>query len=309
MAIDQVQASDSELKSTLNNNSDRDVDLPTITRKAQKAKHWGRRGRQIILSDEEDNQNHTQLNTTPMTPTKKRDASEAYASPPSTKKRIRLSLSPNGKNKIEVVSVLDKPSEIKRDKKPRHIVLSKRNYVDNVYPMHNEVLTPQEHWDEKSFDLSSPRLVRPLPLRYTLVEEKNPMTGGPCDRAYVPDIPADDIKKVLFLNPKYTNIRLVGKWAERKLAEEIAKYDRVKRFWLFNYGYAYCPGWDCKHEFVAATFAEELQSPWVVAWLAELIGRKDVYTILDHLEWKMAKELREMEKLEEEAKLVEEEEE
>ncbi|ROW16140.1 hypothetical protein VPNG_01785 [Cytospora leucostoma] len=315
---------DMERKLPLNSNSDSDMDLSTILKKAQRR---GRRGRRIILSDNEDgvddqanrstvtapqinlnndneNTNTTKVETensprsTPMTPVKKRAATEAYPSPPPTKKRIRMSLSPDGNHKLAVVDVEAKPSLMKRDNKPRPIVVSKRNDVDDVYPTHHHVRTPQDDWEEWKFDLSSPRLVRPLPLRYTRVELQNPHTGSMYDSVHVPGTPEDNIKKDLFLHPERSGIKWVGEMAEQKLAEEIRKYERVKKFWLFNHGYAYCPGWDCKHEFVAAHFAEEIQSPWVAAWMAELIGRKDVYLILDHLEWRMRKQMEEMEKQE-----------
>lgn len=328
-----------ELKPTLDSESDSDITLSGIVRKTLEAR--GRRRcsrRKIIPSDEEEKDNHkkdvttvitaevdlrdrtepvtkaagdmekhTQHFSTPITPTKKRTASEAYPSPPPTKKTIRISLSPDGNNKVKVMTVEHKPSEMKRNNKPRPIVLSKRNNVDNVYPVHYETLTPQELWEEKHFDLSSPRLVQPLPLRYKLVEEKSPLTGGLYDLVLIPEMPADNIKKDLFIHPKHTNIRWVGEWAERKLTKEIGMYERVKKFWLFNYGYAYCPSWDCKHEFVAMEFSEEMQRPWVVAWLAELIGRRDVYMILGHLEWRMTKELERMEKGEKEEREEEDE--
>lgn len=45
---------------------------------------------------------------------------------------------------------------------------------------------------------------------------------------------------------------------------------------------------------------EEIQSPWVVAWLAGLIVRREVYLMLRHLEWIMRNELEMMEEGEEE---------
>lgn len=316
---------DTERKLPLSSDSDSDMDLSTVLKKAQRR---GCRGRRIVSSDNEDgvddqtnrptvsapqagllnNDNEDtnaakveaekSLRSTAMTPAKKRAGTEAYPSPPPTKKRIRMSLSPDGSHKLAVVDVEAKPSLMKRDNKPRPIVVSKRNDVDDVYPTHHHVRAPQDDWEEWRFDLSSPRLVRPLPLRYTRVGLQNPRTGSMYDSVHVPGVPDDNIEKVLFLHPERAGIRWVGRMAERKLAEEVRKYERVKTFWLFNHGYAYCPGWDRKHEFVAAHFAEEIQSPWVAAWMAELIGRRDVYLILDHLEWRMKKQLEEQEKLE-----------
>ncbi|ROV91757.1 hypothetical protein VSDG_06457 [Cytospora chrysosperma] len=311
---------------TFDSDSGNNPILTSITRKAMKemVRGRGRCSRKIILSDEEDEvdqrgttavitsradlQCRTETVTTVavdlekhtptpmMTSNEKRAALEAYPSPPPTKKRIRISLSPGGNTNLEVVSIEHKPSEMKRDNKPRPIVISKRNHMNNADPVQHETPTPQELWEEKRFDLSSPRLVRPLPLRYKLVEEKSLLPGGTYDRTYIPETPADSIKKELVVHPRHPNIRWGGVWARRKLAEEVAKYERIKKFWLFNYGYAYCPSWDCKHEFVAMEFAEEMQSPWVVAWLAKLISHKDVYLILEHLEWGMMKEMGDMEK-------------
>ncbi|ROW11628.1 hypothetical protein VMCG_01545 [Cytospora schulzeri] len=318
-----------EPKPTLDSESDSDLTLTDIMRKTMRARGRARRGRQVISSDEDavedqkdttvttsdvnlqnrtetvttaaiDLEKHTNLTTTPTTPNKKRAVPVAYPSPPSTKKRLRIRLSSDGNEKLEVVGIEHKPSEMKRNNKPRPIVVSKHNYVDDVCLVHHETTTPQELWEEKRFDLSSPRLVRPLPLRYKVVEDKSPITGGFYDRVCIPDMPADNIKKDLVVHTEHPKLRWGGVWAQGKLAEEVAMYERVKKFWLFNYGYSYCPSWDCKHEFVAVEFAEEMQRPRVVAWLAELIGRKDVYLILDHLEWRMTKKLEKIEKIEEE---------
>lgn len=67
---------------------------------------------------------------------------------------------------------------------------------------------------------------------------------------------------------------------------ERARYDRVKWFWLFNDGWAYLPGWDDKYRYAARRFQREMESPWVAAWLGELIGEEEVAKILAHMEVK-----------------------
>lgn len=315
-----------EINHTLDSDSEDSMTLSGMFRKRLEVRGWRRRCRQIISSDDSDENSQKEVittpitssddlqgrtapataaafdlkkptnpKTTPLTSTKKRAASEVFPSPPPTKKTIRINIRSDGNDKLKVATVEHKkPSKMKRNNKPRPIVLSKSNKVDNTLPVHHEPLTPQQLWEEKRFDLSSPRLIRPLPQRYKLIEETGPLASGPDSRVFIPDVPADDIRKVLSINPSRAGMRWAGGWAKGELAREVAMYERVKGFWLFNYGYAYCPSWDFKHEFVAAEFAEEMQRPRVVAWLAELIGREDVCLVLEYLEGRMAKELERM---------------
>lgn len=132
-------------------------------------------------------------------------------------------------------------------------------------------------WGEERLRLGQyPRLVTTKTSYRFLQQHKNQGTGTSSEYVCVPVAPADDIEKTLCLGgrtAKTTLLRWCGDWAERKLHREIAKYEAVKEFWVFDY----CkdlvmPGFKEKEEFCAGQFLEELQSPWVCAWLREFLG-------------------------------------
>lgn len=138
-------------------------------------------------------------------------------------------------------------------------------------------------WDEEKFHLDYPHLMSPCPTRYTFSTASHPATGGDGkDEPFIflPDTPRDDIPKTVFLHADRPHLRWGGRWARAKLAREVRKYERVKALWLFEHDHGFLPGYDDKHAFVAAVFARELESPWVLAWLRELIGEEDVARIL-----------------------------
>lgn len=282
---------------TLNSDSDNDAAMSFPLGTARKAPRRSPRVQQTGNGNEIDCQKATMSNTTPkagpkktITSGNKRAASEEYPTPPPTEKKIKLVFRPASKDHPETFDVEDTDSKKKRWNKPMRIMVPKRQAMATSTMADHKTL-----WEEKHFDLQSPLLDRSAPLKYTTIEVKSPRTGETQDQVCVPDSPLDNIRKVLFLHPLHTGIKWVGAHAERKLAAEKAKYERVKEFWLFGYGHAYCPNWDQRHQFVAETFHEELQSPWVLAWLAQLIGPDNVYQILDHLEQKMTKALEDFE--------------
>lgn len=145
-------------------------------------------------------------------------------------------------------------------------------------------------WDESSFNLEYPRLVNPRPVEYAwTTQQQDATTGDPGDKhaplqCLLPVPPADDITKTIFLHPARPGLRWGGRWAAAKLAREVEKYERVKEFWLFEHDHGFLAGYDDKHAFVAAVFARELGSPWVVGWLRELLGEADVGRVLAALE-------------------------
>lgn len=147
---------------------------------------------------------------------------------------------------------------------------------------------PAKHWKPSTFTLDFPHLRQRevTELTYTWAYEQDPYQPDVFRPTCWPDAPEDTIPKTLFLNKCHRRIAWSGKWAEAKLQAEIARYDRVKWFWLFNDGWAYLPGWDDKHLYVARRFRREMESPWVVAWLEELIGEEEVAKILAHMEKK-----------------------
>lgn len=152
-----------------------------------------------------------------------------------------------------------------------------------TFPGHIEMV-PSRHWNTATFDLVYPRLrLLPSQLTYTWAYEKCPDKPGGFRPTCWPNTPEDTIVKKLFLHPAYRQITWSGPWAEAKLQAEIARYDRVKWFWLFNDGWAYFHGLDNKHRYVARRFRREMESPWVMAWLGELIGEGEVAKILDYM--------------------------
>lgn len=152
---------------------------------------------------------------------------------------------------------------------------------------------PTKHWKTSTFDLAYPHLhhTHVDQLTYTWAYERCPYRPEVFRPTCWPDAPEDTIRKDLFAHPTHREVAWSGPWAERKLAAEVARYDRVKWFWLFNDGWAYVPGWDDKHRYAARRFRREMESPWVVTWLRELIGEGEVAKILAHMEEKERKDV------------------
>lgn len=153
---------------------------------------------------------------------------------------------------------------------------------DNTQPPPGVKISATDLWDESEFKLQYPRLINPYPVKYIWEERPDPATDRFADKrtpSCFPVTPADDINKTIFVHPDLPRVKWGGGWGAAKLAKEIQKYERVKAFWLFENDHGYLPGFDDKHLFVAAVFAAELRSPWVVGWLRELIGEEDVSMI------------------------------
>lgn len=156
---------------------------------------------------------------------------------------------------------------------------------DNTRPPPGCRLNPTDLWDESAFNLSSPRLVKPHPLKYIWSTFETSTDGDKVTKHHTPSClpvaPADDIPKTMSIHPDRPGMRWTGAWAKAKLAVEVERYERVKAFWLFENDFGFLAGLDDKHEFVASVFARELDSPWVVGWLRELIGEEDMGKIMD----------------------------
>lgn len=303
-----------ELTPTPSSDSESDAVMPLVTRGATNEVGGQKDATTVAMSKfnpkddiktaikvEIDSEKHQPI-ATPVTPEKKRAASK-YPTPPPTKK-IRVTIKCIRENAPEAAEINDTNPKLRRHNKTLRIIIPKRQDTYKSSPVEDhEVLTPEGPWAEKRLGLLSPQSIPPTPLPCSSAETESPHTVEDDlhhDREdLLPDAPADNSRKVLSLHPARTGIRWVGELSERKLAKELEKYERVKGFWLCNDGHAHCPGWDCKHEFVAHEFAEEVQSPWVLAWLAELIGRSDVYLILDNLERRMRGEFEGFEGVEE----------
>lgn len=159
--------------------------------------------------------------------------------------------------------------------------------VDPLRPL-NCKIDSNRLWDVDSLNLGQyPRLVT-TKLTYRYQQLRNPGTHA-WEYVCFPIAPADDIKKSLHLGGKMRQFRWTGLWAERKLQNEIAKYEAIKEFWLFNYSAAavmpFLVGLDKKEEFCVGLFSEELLSPWVRIWLREFLGDE----IMDIIEAAMEK--------------------
>lgn len=86
-------------------------------------------------------------------------------------------------------------------------------------------------YNEELFDLTSCRLINPLPVKYELLTHSSPSTGSINEsdiepRFWFPAPIEDDIKKKLFLHPRNRGIVWVGRLAEAKLEAEVKKYHR-----------------------------------------------------------------------------------
>lgn len=227
----------------------------------------------------------------------KRAAEDEYPTPPRSVKKIRIRRRPVAKP-----ADLPPPS-LKRKHTPSPINLSpKSRAMATIKAVHKVAKPPKGFYNEDLFDLSSRRLINPLPVKYECWPQESSPAGGSTGPITEPDIeprfwyPApieDDIKKALFLHPSSRRIVWVGRHAEAKLEEEVKKYHRVKDLWLFEASDAYMPGYDKKTEFIASVYEDEMLSPWVVCWLSELIGEAEVGRILDHIEVNLEKSLAE----------------
>ena len=226
----------------------------------------------------------------------KRAAEDEYPTPPRSTKKVRI-------RGTVVAKAADLPApSLKRNKIPDPIrLLPRSRRMDNIKAVHKAMEPPKGFYNEDLFDLSSRRLINPLPVKYEWrVQKSSPTTTPSPERAIEPRFwyPApikDDIKKTLFLHPSNRGIVWVGRLAEAKLKEEVKKYHRVKDLWLFQASDAYMPGYDKKAEFIAEVYEHEMLSPWVVCWLRELIGAEEVGKILEQIEVNLEKSLAKME--------------
>lgn len=229
----------------------------------------------------------------------KRAAEDEYPTPARSTKKIRI------RRRFVTKAVDLPPPSLKRKNPPNPILLpSKSRTMANIKAVHKP---PKGLYNEGLFDLSSSRLINPLPVKYEWRPQKTTTTDdtttttspGPEPdiepRFWYPAPIKDDIKKMLFLHPSRRGVVWVGRFAEAKLKEEIKKYHRIKDLWLFQASDAYIPGYDEKAEFIATVYEEEMLSPWVVCWLSELIGEAEVGRILEHIEANLEKSLAEME--------------
>lgn len=229
----------------------------------------------------------------------KRAAEDEYPTPARSIKRIRI------RRRVITKTTNLPPPSLKRKNIPNPICLPpKSRKMANVKAVHKP---PKGVYNEALFDLSSRRLLNPLPVKYEWRPQKSNTTtavAGPSPspspeediepRFWYPAPIEDDIKKTLFLHPSRRSLVWVGRLAEAKLREEVDKYHRVKDLWLFQASDAFMPGYDQKAEFIASVYEDEMLSPWVVCWLSELIGEEEVGRILGHVEMNLEKALAEM---------------
>lgn len=145
---------------------------------------------------------------------------------------------------------------------------------------------PYKHWRVETFNLRYRNLYRQYPdeLRWTWAYEENPSSPKGFSATCWPDAPEDRIFKQLFAHSKHRKLVWRGPWAKQKLQAEIARYERVKWFWCFNDGPGYLHGYDNKYIYMARRFKDEMESPWIQAWLGELIGKNEVKKILKQME-------------------------
>lgn len=180
------------------------------------------------------------------------------------------------------------------------IVNGGKSPLDGTQAPHNFRTNTTTPWNEKQkLHLDRPHLVSPPSVCYTQPSPPvHPATTGACSgQQESGDIPAPClptaaaaaapgqdaqtiIPKAVFLHADRPRLRWGGRWARAKLAREERKYERVRALWLLEQDHGFLPGYDDKHAFVAAVFARELESPWVLAWLRELMSEEDVGRIL-----------------------------
>lgn len=230
----------------------------------------------------------------------KRAAEDEYPTPARSIKKIRM-------RRRFVTNTADlPPPSLKRKNTPHPISLPpKGQKMANIKAVHKVVKPPKGFYNEDLFDLTSRRLINPLPVKYEWRVQKSTTPAGTSPspspepdiepRFWYPAPIKDDIKKALFLHPRRRRVVWVGRLAEAKLKEEVRKYHRVKDLWLFQASDAYMPGYDEKAEFIASVYEHEMLSPWVVCWLSELIGEEEVGRILGHVEVNLEKSLAGME--------------
>ncbi|KAK2610790.1 hypothetical protein N8I77_004191 [Diaporthe amygdali] len=232
----------------------------------------------------------------------KRAAEEEYPTPARSSKKIRIRQSPDAAA-IKAIKLPKIRASLERNINLDPIdVPDKWERTEKMKAVHKVVKAPKGLYQEELFDLSSRRLINPLPVKYDWQAQKSPLTGETLplspnpspeveDRFWYPAPIADNIKKTLFLHPSSRGIVWAGPFAEAKLKEEIKNYHRVKDLWLFQASDAFMPGYDKKHEFIASVYEDEMLSPWVVCWLSELIGEAEVGKILDHVEVSLKRSL------------------
>ncbi|KKY38343.1 hypothetical protein UCDDA912_g01661 [Diaporthe ampelina] len=226
----------------------------------------------------------------------KRAAENEYPTPPRSIKKIHIRL------KFVAKTADIPPPSLKRKNTPKPISIAHNSRtMANVKAVHKAAQPPEGFYNEDLFDLSSRRLIDPLPVKYEWRAHKSAPTTSPSPspdiepRFWYPKPIKDNIKKTLFIHPNNRKIVWVGPHAKAKLKEEVKKYHRVKDLWLFQASDAYLPGYDNKAEFIASIYEQEMLSPWVVCWLRELIGEAEVGRILECVQVNLEKSLAEME--------------
>ncbi|KAJ4421631.1 hypothetical protein N0V82_003632 [Gnomoniopsis sp. IMI 355080] len=237
---------------------------------------------------------------------KKRAPEDAIASSPKKKVTIRLSRPKSVancrgdvrdhllQNQMAAKTLLNEAKK----KEPPAFAFEELPEIDPLRPL-NCKIDSKRLWDEEKLNLGQyPRLVTTkLTYRYTQV--KNPWTDA-WEYVCFPIAPADDIQKSLHLGHSSKHVKWAGLWAEQKLQKEIAKYEAIKEFWLFNYASSsvvpFFAGLDKKEEFCVGLFSEELRSPWVRCWLREFLRGEFMEAIeaamesFDEGRWKKARD-------------------
>lgn len=150
----------------------------------------------------------------------KRSPEDKYPTPPCSIKRIWIHR-----------GAAAKATNI-RKKAPKAITMPlKSPKTDNTQVARKVTKPPRAPYKEELFDLTSRRLINPLPVKYELLTHSNPLTGASTEsniepRFWFPAPIEDDIKKTLFLHPRNRRIIWVGPLAKAKLEAEVKKYDR-----------------------------------------------------------------------------------
>lgn len=155
----------------------------------------------------------------------KRSHEDDYPTPPRSIKRIRIRS-----------GAVAKATNIQK-KAPRAITIPpKSRRMDNIKVVHKVTKPCKGPYNEELFDLTSCRLINPLPVKYELLTHSSPSTstGTESDiepRFWFPAPIEDDIKKRLFLHPRNRGIVWVGRFAEAKLEAEVKKYHRKSHYY------------------------------------------------------------------------------
>jgi len=157
----------------------------------------------------------------------KRAPEDEYPTPARRIKKIRI------RRRLVAKAANPPRPSLKRKKTANPIVVPSRSPVMDKKAVHKVAKPPKGSYNEELFDLSSYRLINPLPVKYG---HTSPLTSNESDvepRFWFPAPIEDDIKKTLFLHPRNREIVWVGRLAEAKLEEEVKKYHRGFPFFSF----------------------------------------------------------------------------